>query len=482
MMAQAANAPRFRRAPRSAVWLGALLAAPLVAAELRVDFSRTTGSVRPLHGGNNGPLNAGETVDLTAYHRELAIPFTRLHDSAWPYPDIVDVHAVFPDFAADPARPESYRFGPTDDYLRAITNTGARIIYRLGESIEHAPRKRYVHPPPDPAKWAAICLGLIRHCNEGWADGHRFDIRHWEIWNEPENRPAMWTGTPEQYYRLYSVAAQAIKARWPQLKVGGPSLGHQGEYRAGALQPSAFLAGFVEHLRRERAPLDFFSWHTYTADPSELARRARAVRAFLDARGFPQAESHLNEWNFLPDNDWTPMLAAPGEARERWYARQGGAEGAAFTASALIELQDAPLDVANYYTMDNQPFGLFTLHGAPKKTFHAFRAFRALLDTPQRVAARGAVTGQSAVCAGVDRGRGAASVLVCNYRGPARRFDLAVEGLPWDGETACEILLLDAARSLDRVRNERLAGKSFTVRLDLPAPAVALLRFRKAVD
>ena len=131
------------------VWTSFALVTDIRGAELRVDFSKTNGVIRPLHGGNNGPLNYGELVDLTAYHRELGIPFTRLHDSGWPYPDIVDIHAIFPNFDADPARPESYRFGPTDDYLRAITNAGSRIVYRLGESIEHAKRKRYVNPPPD---------------------------------------------------------------------------------------------------------------------------------------------------------------------------------------------------------------------------------------------------------------------------------------------------------------------------------------------
>ena len=32
----------------------------------------------------------------------------------------------------------------------------------------------------------------------------------WDLWNEPDNRPAMWTGTDEEYFRLYSTAAKAI--------------------------------------------------------------------------------------------------------------------------------------------------------------------------------------------------------------------------------------------------------------------------------
>jgi hypothetical protein len=459
--------------------IGVLSEVALSGAEIQVDFSRTDGVIRPLHGGNNGPLCSGEILDLTAFHRELRLPFTRLHDSAWPYPDIVDIHAIFPDFSADPAVPASYRFGPTDDYLRAITNTGAGIVYRLGESIEHARRKRYVHPPPDPEKWAAICAGLIRHCNEGWADGHHFGIRYWEIWNEPENRPTMWTGTPAQFYRLYATAAKALKTRWPDLKIGGPALGHQGEFREGALRPSEFLRGFVEHIRREQAPLDFFSWHLYTTNAMRVRERARAVRAFLDQEGFPSAESHLNEWNYLPDHDWGPVLGSPGARRERWYARQGGAEGAAFLAAALLALQDAPLDVANYYSADNQAFGLFTLHGAPKKTFYAMKAFRALLECPRRVEVNSPA--EAFVFAGLATGNDRAALLLSQPGFVERTWTVELRGLPWPGPTIVEVSRLDETHDLERVQTKRLSTAPAILTLEGRPPAVTLVELRPAV-
>src|SRR4051812_14689569 len=66
------------------------------AVEINVDCAKTIGTIRPLHGGNSGPLNYGDLVDLTKYHKELKIPFTRLHDCHWPNPDVVDIHVVFP--------------------------------------------------------------------------------------------------------------------------------------------------------------------------------------------------------------------------------------------------------------------------------------------------------------------------------------------------------------------------------------------------
>src|SRR5205085_9026480 len=121
---------------------------------------------------------------ITAALRELHPPFARLHDCHWPNPDVVDIHAVFPDFDADAELPSSYDFRLTDEYIAATRATGAEIIYRLGESIEHTWIKRFVHPPGNFQKWASICRGVIRHYNEGWADGFYYGIRYWEIWNE----------------------------------------------------------------------------------------------------------------------------------------------------------------------------------------------------------------------------------------------------------------------------------------------------------
>ena len=246
------------------------------AAELRVDCSKVVGEIRPLNGVNSGPLGAGGLVDLSEYHRLAAFPLTRLHDCHWPNPDVVDIHVVFPDPKADPELPGSYDFDRTDEYVRSVLDAGSKVVYRLGESIEHTRTKAHVHPPADPAKWAAVCVGMIRHYNEGWAGGFRNDIRYWEVWNEPENRPAMWTGNDEDYLRLYEAAAKVIKARFPDLKVGGPALGDTGRILDGRFQPSPFLVKFLGRCRDRSLPLDFFSWHVYTADPAECVIRARA--------------------------------------------------------------------------------------------------------------------------------------------------------------------------------------------------------------
>ena len=89
-------------------------------------------------------------------------------------------------------------------------------------------------------------------------------------------------------------------------------------------------------------------------------------------------------------------------------------EGAVFLVSALIELQSAPLDAACFYSADSQPFGLFSLHGTPKKTFHAMKAFRTLLDTPLRIAITTPVPSGVRIAAGVSPDLTQGSILLAD--------------------------------------------------------------------
>ncbi len=459
-------------------WLGTIVgvmgvAGVIVGAEVRVDCSKVVGEIRALHGGNSGPIGYGEMLDMSEYFRQLGVPYTRLHDPNWPCADVVDVHAVFPDFSKDAAAEGSYDFRKTDDYIAAIVKVGSGIVYRLGESIEHTKRKYHVNPPADYQKWASVCEGIIRHYNEGWANGFQYDIKYWEIWNEPENRPAMWTGSEEDFYRLYEVAGKRIKGKWPGLKVGGPALGYSGRMVNGRFEAGEYLLKFLEHCRKTGSPLDFFSWHLYTNDPTECVVRAKGVREVLDRFGFEKAEMHLNEWNYLPDNDWGPMsLKGQGVARERFYDRIGGVEGAVFTARVLMELQDTRVDVANYYAFDHQGFGLFNFHGVPKKTFYAVKGFAALMQTPKRVETQG--EGGARALAGLNADKTAVGVLVSGAT--KEKVKIRIEQLPFEkGEW--EVWAVDQGRDLARVRSERFEGNG--VEVEVEGPGVWVIQVRR---
>lgn len=338
---------------------------------IKIDFTNRTRKLKPMHAVNNGPIPASEVQQTRGNfktYKEVGFPFARNHDASfcasYGGEHTVDVHAVFPDFQKNPYDPASYDFTLTDQYLATIVDAGTEVFYRLGSKIEHWSRKYGTIVPADFHKWAVICEHIIRHFTEGWADGFHYRIRYWEIWNEPDgvktngDQPN-WSGTAEEFYELYVVAATHLKSRFPHLMIGGPALSWT-EHREWI---DGFLAALTEN--GQKVPLDFFSWHIYTTDPKDMVREAELIRQILDNAGYRETECHINEYNYL--ENWTDRFIASIEAiiSER---------GAAFTAAAMIAAQSSPLDMLMYYDARPSAFnGLFDFYTfRPLKGYYPF--------------------------------------------------------------------------------------------------------------
>jgi xylan 1,4-beta-xylosidase len=452
------------------VLLGAFSLGGEGSVEISIDGASPGPAIRALHGVNGGPLAAGGLLDLTNRWKEASFPVARLHDSHWPNPDVVDVHAIFPDPQADPSNPGSYDFERSDEYVRATHDCGAAIVYRLGESIEHQKAKRYAHPPRDPQKWAAVCAGIVRHYTQGWAKGMKLPIKYWEIWNEPDNRPNCWTGTDEQYFRLYATAATTLRKEFPGIKIGGPGLGNTGELKGARLEPTPFLKAFLARCKEDKLPLDFLSWHCYSGDPTEFVRRAKGIRALLDEHGLKATESHLNEWNYLPGGKWDGMMAKEFAVRERWHTRLNGAEGAAFVVSTLTHLQDAPVDVANYFTAEAPGMGLFSPHGTPSRAFGAFRAFKEMAGL-KRLPLKGDLPNGVTALAGMGK---EVRVLLARTHGEGGPVKIHLNPAPWQGATYFEIMSIEDGGVLRKTASGQVDRPTFLV--DLPSSSVRLVR------
>ncbi|MEZ3161734.1 hypothetical protein AB1K54_14515 [Microbacterium sp. BWT-B31] len=429
--------------------------------EVVLDVGAPDGTlVRALHGVNNGPVTYGGLVDASDLYREAQIPFVRLHDPNWPHAWEVDIHTIFPDFDRDPSDPDSYDFARTDDYIASIVATGASIVYRLGESIEHSRRKYFVHPPADAAKWAQVCLGIIRHYNEGWADGYAYGIAHWEIWNEADNPDigVMWSGTDDEYFTLYAVTAKAIRAAFPEIRIGGPAC---------TMINEAHTREFLRRCRDERLPLDFFSWHTYADKVSSIVDNARLVDGWLAEYGFDDVEIHLNEWNHIAEVD--PAETDPVRVRRFLFDRVKGMEGASFAAGVLCALQDTSVTVANYY--DGQPrgwyCGLFDDFGAALPTYGVFREFGRLSGLPRvRATFDGTTSGLYAIAAGRDT---EIEMLIANPTADVVRC--VITGLPSSAEYAARQLGEETGSpSLDNAGEMMLPAHSVVVLRPAPSP------------
>ncbi|MBQ9126905.1 MAG: hypothetical protein IJY15_04000, partial [Thermoguttaceae bacterium] len=159
-------------------------AASDAAPKYAVDFSKTVGTIKPLNGVNLWTrLSYQRLQDDQPVAEACRFSTARLHDAPWDNNGLrlVDVHQIFGNLEADPADPKNYFFDATDDYIEAILKGGAQPIYRLGTSIEHAPRG-YFAKKPNAEQYAEICAAIVRHYNAGWANGHEWNLQYWEIW------------------------------------------------------------------------------------------------------------------------------------------------------------------------------------------------------------------------------------------------------------------------------------------------------------
>ena len=441
--------------------------------DITVDFSQGIGNIKPLHGVNGGSFSYGPMASpLTAFHAEAGFPYTRLHDTNWPCPNAVDVHTIFPLFDADADDPANYTFENTDDCIAPIIKNKSEIIYRLGESIEHKTRY-HIHPPKDYQKWAKICVNIIRHYNDGWSKGFHYNIKYWEVWNEPEGKN-MWLGTPQQYFELYETTAKAVKAYNPALKVGGPG---------STSIHSSLVKAFIPYCRDRHVPLDFLSWHLYINKLDVFTQDTRFARALLDECGFQKTESHLNEWHYF-NVDWKDVM--PGNQPHatlddfakvrKLMADTVGPEGAAFTAAVLMRLQDCPVDVANYYCADYNPFSMFDSFGIPSKTYYVFKAFNELAKTHDRVTCKIANPNDGVtVAAGLSENRRAAAILVSRSSLTGATCHLALKGFLDSSNLQAEVYQIDEAHNLELTAKAEVGADHPVLDLKLPPNSVCLV-------
>ena len=138
-------------------------------------------------------------------------------------------------------------FTPRDllpDEAAELTVTPSPTVYSAYEA------GAWAYPPKDYAKWGGLVAAHAQHCKDRYGEDE-VSAWLWELWNEPDI--FYWKGSPQQFYDLYTVTAEAVRSVLPKAKVGGPAV------TGGGVD---FLRGFLAHTSATGAPLDFVSFHT----------------------------------------------------------------------------------------------------------------------------------------------------------------------------------------------------------------------------
>ena len=113
--------------------------------------------------------------------------------------------------------------------------------------------KGNVTPPADYDKWAELIRMFGEHLIERYG---KEEVSQWffEVWNEP-NLNFFFSGTRDEYFKLYKTTAETLKAVDPCFRVGGP-----------ATSVNAWIPPFRTFCEENNVPLDFISTHHYPSD------------------------------------------------------------------------------------------------------------------------------------------------------------------------------------------------------------------------
>jgi xylan 1,4-beta-xylosidase len=322
-----------------------------------------------LIGSDHAPmaLRADYREQLVRCHRELGIKSVRFHGifgddmgtlvrhAGRLLHSFHNVHCVW-DFLLEAGMRPFVELGFMPEAIASGTTT---VFHYRGN----------VTPPRELRHWRE----LVRRLTQSAVDRYGVkEVSQWpfEVWNEPNLR-AFWTGTQEDYWRLYATAARAIKSVEPDIPVGGP-----------ATAKNAWIEEFLDVCNRRHLPVDFVSTHHYPTDAfadfsqDTVAQLSQAQRGILrteaqDARRRARGKPlYYTEWN-TSSNGRDPLHDEP-------YA-------AAFTVKTLLDGHGLT-DLYSFWTFSDLfeelyfpslpfhgGFGLLTLHGVAKPAYRAFQ-------------------------------------------------------------------------------------------------------------
>lgn len=113
--------------------------------------------------------------------------------------------------------------------------------------------KNNITPPKDYTVWYDYIRCFVQYLLDRYG---KEEVESWyfEVWNEPDLK-VFFTGSQQEYFKLYSCTARAVKSVDEKLRVGGPST-----------SASKWISDFLAFIEREKLPCDFISTHQYPGD------------------------------------------------------------------------------------------------------------------------------------------------------------------------------------------------------------------------
>ncbi|WP_316799779.1 GH39 family glycosyl hydrolase [Pedobacter frigidisoli] len=269
--------------------------------------------------------------------------------------------------------------------------------------------KGNVSPPNNYAKWAGLVGAFTQHC----IDRYGLDeVKQWyfEVWNEP-NLWGFWQGTKLQYFELYKVSVQAIKAVNKDLRVGGPATSNyvpddrfagekedKSKHKTFTVQDidslewqGVWIKDFLIYCSEKNLPVDFVSTHPYPTDwaldpmtgkGGGKVRNVNATKTDLvwlkktvASSPYPHAELHCTEWSSSPSSRDTTHDSLQAAT----YIVKANLDGIGLVDSlSYWTFSDIFEEKGGGDAAFHGGFGMINFQGVVKPTFHAYRMLNQL--------------------------------------------------------------------------------------------------------
>jgi len=240
-----------------------------------------------------------------------------------------------------------------------------------------------VTPPKDYNKWGDLIRNLTQHFTERYGID---EVKTWyfEVWNEPNLSPGFWTGTQEEYFKLYQYSVKAIKSVNPQYKVGGPAT-------AGA----AWVPEMISYCSKNNLPMDFVSTHSYgvkqgfldeygnsgtvlSKDPMAVSGDILNSRNQIASSSMPNLELHYTEWS----SSYTPADPVHDSYHEAAYILEKIKQvGNAANSMSYWVFTDIFEESGPRFTPFHGGFGLLTIQGISKPSLYSYKYMNKLGKT-----------------------------------------------------------------------------------------------------
>ncbi|MBN1417065.1 MAG: glycoside hydrolase [Bacteroidales bacterium] len=347
---------------------------------INIDFSREAGPLNKMFnecvgaGRANEGLRADWQQQLTYVKKECGFRYIRMHGL------LTDDMGVYKE---DRNGNPQYNYMYVDVLFDFLQSIGLKPFVELGfmpSALASGNKTIFwwqgnVTPPKDYEKWEALIRNLTQHFTERYGAD---EVKTWyfEVWNEPNLSPGFWTGTQEEYFKLYEYSAKAVKSVHPEYRIGGPAT-------AGA----AWEPELIDFCVKNDVPIDFISTHAYGVNqgyldeygnsgtvlaPQEFAVSGDVLRSKdeITHSPMPGLELHYTEWSA----SYTPSDPIHDSYHEAAYILQKIKQvGTAANSMSYWVFTDIFEESAPRFEPFHGGFGLLTIQGINKPAFYAYQ-------------------------------------------------------------------------------------------------------------